>query len=536
MTPFGRDAAAAARAALEAAVPQHGPGLALGVLRDGAVTAALMAGRADVGNAIDVTPHTVFHIASLSKQFTAAAVTLLELDGRVDVDAPITAWIPELHRMDDVTVTDLLHHQSGIADQWELAVLSGRRYPSDVVTTADVLGVIARLPGPAWRPGTRTEYANSNFTLLSLIAERAAGMSFAAFCATRLWRPLGLEHTWVRDHAGLSVPAMARGYDQRPGVPVTFDEPGFAVPGASGLLTCLTDLLAWEASAMDPASPLAAMHARLLIPGRFRDGRPSDFARGLVHGNLAGHETVGHSGADGGFRAELLRVPATRLTVVALANGSAMHPARAAKRVVVALLGGGDVAAGAADRDATPAAATPAVPAIRARRAEDLAGTYVGRDHGVLLTLTADGETLRMHAWGGDMDLVPDGAGGHRSATLDAPIVLLGDRTTPDGLRIAWPDGGRDFQRHVPHPDAAAIADSAEGTYVSTVLQVVWELRAADGALVLSRPGGNERRVIVHDAHRLVSADLGWIGLVRDATGRVSGLDIGQGIVLNRYP
>ena len=138
------------------------PGCAVSVIRDGDVVYAKGHGSANLEYDVPITPSTVFHVASVSKQFTALAVQLLVTEAEVSWDDDIRTYVPELPDLGSkVTLRQLAHHTSGIRDQWSLLRLAGWRPEADVVTQDDVLGLLSRQRGLNFRPGTEYLYSNS---------------------------------------------------------------------------------------------------------------------------------------------------------------------------------------------------------------------------------------------------------------------------------------------------------------------------------------------------------------------------------------
>ena len=176
------------------------PGCALAVMKDGRVVYKRGYGMADLDHDVTITPATVFHVASISKQFTAAAILLLEQDGKLSVDDDVRKYIPELPDFGErITLRHLIHHTSGLRDQWDLLGLAGWRYSLDLITDDDVLAVMARQKDLNFKPGERHLYCNTGYTLLAQVVKRVSGQSFRAFTTARIFEPLGMKSTHFRD-------------------------------------------------------------------------------------------------------------------------------------------------------------------------------------------------------------------------------------------------------------------------------------------------------------------------------------------------
>ena len=188
------------------------PGCAVAVMKDGRIVHERGYGMADLDHDVKISPTTVFHVASMSKQFTAAAILMLAEDGKISLDDPVRKYVPELPDLGPITLRQLLHHTSGLRDQWELLGLAGWRYSLDLITDADILAVLSRQKALNFPPGSKHLYSNSGYTLLAQVVKRVSGQSFRAYTSTRLFSPLGMSQTFFRDDHAEIVKQAAYGY------------------------------------------------------------------------------------------------------------------------------------------------------------------------------------------------------------------------------------------------------------------------------------------------------------------------------------
>jgi len=176
------------------------PGCALGVYQDGQVIYKHGYGMANLNDDVPITPATVFHVASMSKQFTAASILLLAQQGKLSLDDDIHKYIPELPDFHEtITLRHLMHHTSGMRDQWALLELAGWRYSQDLITDDDVMSVLVHQKELNFKPGEQFLYSNTGFTLLAITVSRVSGMSFREFTTKNIFAPLGMTHTHFRD-------------------------------------------------------------------------------------------------------------------------------------------------------------------------------------------------------------------------------------------------------------------------------------------------------------------------------------------------
>src|SRR5262245_32446755 len=178
------------------------PGCAVGVLRDGQRLYSQGYGMADLEHGARITPTTVFHIASVSKQFTAFAIYLLAQEGKLALDDDVRKYLPELHDFGKtITIRHLIHHTSGLRDQWNLLAMAGWRL-DDVITEKDILRLVWRQRELNFAPGDKQLYSNTGYTLLGVIVKRVSGQSLREYTQEHIFKPLGMQHTHFHDEYG----------------------------------------------------------------------------------------------------------------------------------------------------------------------------------------------------------------------------------------------------------------------------------------------------------------------------------------------
>jgi CubicO group peptidase (beta-lactamase class C family) len=171
------------------------PGVSVAVIQHGKPVYEKGYGLANLEYDVAVTPQTIYHIASVSKQFTAMALVLLEEDGKLSLEDDLHKYLPELPDYGHpVTIRQLLQHTSGVRDQWQTLALAGWRL-DDVITQEQILRVLFRQKELNFVPGTRHLYSNGGYTLAAEIVTRVSGKPLPDFCRERIFDPLGMAHT-----------------------------------------------------------------------------------------------------------------------------------------------------------------------------------------------------------------------------------------------------------------------------------------------------------------------------------------------------
>ena len=200
-------------------------------------------GLANLEHHIPITPTTRFHVASVSKQITVLSLLLLAEQGKVDLDADVRTYLPDLvHWKETVTVRNLMNNTSGIRDQWELFCLRGIHY-TDTITMRDFEQTLRPQQTLNFQPGSRFLYSNSNFTMIAQIVHRISGMDLPDFAQQHIFTPLGMTHTSIRRGYWQMIPELALSYSDDGSGRFVPSALNFALWGATSMNTNVSDLM-----------------------------------------------------------------------------------------------------------------------------------------------------------------------------------------------------------------------------------------------------------------------------------------------------
>jgi CubicO group peptidase (beta-lactamase class C family) len=322
-----RETADAQIEALMRAYAGDAPGASLLVLHEGEAVVRRAYGCADLAHRVAASHATNYRLASLTKQFTAAAVLLLVEESRLRLDASIRAWLPSLPAVADrVTLRHLLTHTSGVLDYEDL-IPANRRNP---LHDADVLQLLEAQGRTYFPPGTSYRYSNSGYALLALAVAAAAGMDFATVLRMRIFAPLGMHHTVAHEEGVSTIAHRAFGYSERHGRWLRTDQNlTSAVLGDGGIYSSADDWEKWDAALSDDRL-LRPESLHLAFTAATATDDPSiDYGFGW---RITG-EHVWHSGESIGFRNAVVRFPERRLTVLVLTNRDEPGPYPIALRI-----------------------------------------------------------------------------------------------------------------------------------------------------------------------------------------------------------
>ncbi|MEP6907049.1 MAG: serine hydrolase domain-containing protein [Pseudoxanthomonas sp.] len=305
------------------------PGASLLVLKDGKAVVRRGYGRADLQRGTEAGPATTYRLASVTKQFTAAAVLLLAQDGKLTVDDPIKRWLPSLPKAaDGITLRHLLSHTAGMLDYEDLmaAPYEGQ------IRDAGVLALLEKEDRLYFTPGSTYRYSNSGYALLALVVERASGLSFADFLHTRIFQPLGMHDSLAYVAGGPDAPHRAWGYSQTcQGWERTDQNAYSAVLGDGGVYSSIDDLARWDAALYDDRLLNAASRALAFSHQVQVSNTPEATYYGF--GWRVADDRQWHSGESIGFRNTLVRWPKQHVTVILLSNRNDPTPYSTAEAI-----------------------------------------------------------------------------------------------------------------------------------------------------------------------------------------------------------
>jgi CubicO group peptidase (beta-lactamase class C family) len=302
----------------------HTPGCAVGVARDGKTLLARGYGMADLETGTPITAETIFESGSVAKQFTATAIVLLAMDGKLDLADPVRKYLPEFPQYDrPITIRHLLTHTSGLRDWSNLVAAAGWPRGTRASTQADLLDILYRQKTLNYPVGDYYSYTNSGFAVLMSLVERVSGKPFQEFTQERIFGPLGMTHTRWRDDFTRLVPGRAQAYGLARGGEWRLDMPFENVVGPGGLLTTVGDWLIWNDALT--RNTLRPGHADSLTRRmKLTSGREIQYALGLIVSTYRGVAEIGHSGSTGGYSTYLTRFPDRgNLSIAILCNSSA---------------------------------------------------------------------------------------------------------------------------------------------------------------------------------------------------------------------
>jgi CubicO group peptidase (beta-lactamase class C family) len=314
------------------------PGYAVGIVREGSLIYAKGFGYANLDHGIAITPATTFNVASLSKQFTAAAVALLILRGKVALQDEVRRHIAEFpQRFGPVRIEHLVYMTSGLPEYYRLQRPGGRDWQLDHFTIDDAISAVFAQRALEFKPGTEWAYSNTNYQLLARVVERASRQSLDEFLRREVFVPLEMHDTHVNDELSRVVPRRATGYNLRNGGGYQQEIRRSPHYGGSGVFSTVNDLAKWDRSLRDHRLAGPEFTRLMLSTRRFEHDKSND-AFGLVWGEIDGQRTLWYEGGDAGFSSYMVRLVDSDLSVIVLSNLGTGRAADRARTVLKVLM------------------------------------------------------------------------------------------------------------------------------------------------------------------------------------------------------
>ncbi len=301
------------------------PSASIAVVKDGKVAYVQAYGDARVEPKLPARTEMRYGVGSISKQFTAAAILLLQEQGKLKLDDPVGKWIPNLTRANEVTIRQILSHTSGYSDYWPQDYVMP--FIAKPTTVESILDRWARRPLD-FDPGTKWQYSNTNYTIAGVIVEKASGMPILQFLTKNIFKPLGM-HSVIDIDESHPTETDATGYLRYAlGPPRVAPLEGKGWMFAAGeLYMTPSDLAKWNISMMNQTVLKPQSYKEMETEVRLKNGQGTGYGLGVDVSYAGGHRVIEHSGEVSGFVAENIVLPDDKMAVTVLTNQDASSAA-----------------------------------------------------------------------------------------------------------------------------------------------------------------------------------------------------------------
>jgi CubicO group peptidase (beta-lactamase class C family) len=303
------------------------PGLGIGIVDDGKLVMAKNYGLANLDYRIPVSDSTVFAIASVSKEFTAYCILLLEKQGKLSLRDEIHKYLPQLPvYAAPIFISDLLHHTSGLRDYVELLALGGWG-SEDVMWLDALLSAVYRQKGLNFLPRTKYHYTNTNYLLLGEIIKKITGQSLAEYARANIFEPLHMDRTIFNESFRNTVPNLAISYRSAGNNNFRKASQLYAFTGPNGVYSTVSDLAKWITHIINLYRQNDPLYQKMIMLEKLPAGETNNYACGFFISNkYKDIPMLYHDGYDISFRAYMACFPSQGLGFVLLSNTDAVNP------------------------------------------------------------------------------------------------------------------------------------------------------------------------------------------------------------------
>jgi D-alanyl-D-alanine carboxypeptidase len=314
------------------------PSASVSVVQHGKLVYTQAYGKARLQPPEPATPDMRYSIGSISKQFTAAAILMLQQDGKLSLDDPVGKYVPGLTRGDEVTIRQILSHTSGYQDYWpEDYLMTPMVQPT---TVQHILDTWAKKPLD-FDPGTQWQYSNTNYVIAGVIVEKLAGEPIFEFLTQRVFQPLGMKSVWNSDEKQLIEPDATPYYRHALGSLRVAPKEGAGWMFAAGELSMTAhDLALWNESLIAQSLLKSESYKEMFTEVKLKNGKGTGYGLGVEVRDQNGHRVIEHSGEVSGFVSDNVVLPDAGAAVAVLTNQDAVGAASRIARLVAPLVAG----------------------------------------------------------------------------------------------------------------------------------------------------------------------------------------------------
>jgi len=518
------------------------PGCALGVFKKGRMLMAKGYGLSNLESKTRIDQNTVFNIASVSKQFTAACIFLLEMEGKLSLEDDVKKFLPDLPRygQDSIKVKHLVYHTSGLRSYLKLLHVKGIPWGNSL-DNAEVVQMLAKQRESNFKAGSAFSYSNSGYALLANIVEKASGISFASFVQQNIFEPLDMHHSFINDKDALTPSDVALSYSSHgDGYQIEAFENNRVV-GDGGVYTTIADFYKWSENFKTAKVGGPGFIAKMMTLGKLNDGRVTDYAGGLFLGdyqNIPGLFTIGHSGEWAGYRSLFFKFVAQDVAIVLLSNNANTNVWGLLNQLVPIVLGK-EWRMAQTTRTATEEVV--AIPESHANVTTSDRSRYIGHyfnpREGYTRRISLENDKLKyVRATGSETTLTPQGE--HRFIFQNAPQVQLEFQTeeNPEKLRLTIGNNAPIIlEKYVPmHYDTNGLR-RFEGNFYSEELDIYYTLKSDASQILIYLKDQELVRLDPVMENIFNAIHFGYLKFYRDPKNEVVGFTINDELIRNIY-
>lgn len=508
------------------------PGYAVGIVRNDSLIYAKGYGMANLEYGIPITPETIFHMASVSKQFTAYSIVLLAKQNKLRLDDDIhkyLSWFPDLK--EKITIRNLLNHTSGIRDQWQLLAISGTRL-DDVITQDHIIKILSNQQALNFKPGEKYSYSNSGFTMLAEIVKSVTGQTLRQFTDSAIFKPLGMNNTHFHDDYTEIVKGRSYSYDRIDSTHFSNSILSYSVAGATSLFTNIDDMSKWVMNFYDHKVGDEKDIEQLTQKGKLNNDKEINYALGINVDTYKGWRQFTHSGGDAGYRTYLVVFPDLKMGVTLFSNLGDAAPWD--KVYDIAKLFINDTSK---NKTETKKAGNDSSNAVLkdTMRFKNYEGNYISED-GVQFTFKMENQKIYWQPYGNNYLLTKDDKDTFSMFENSEVKFVFAKAGGYIIVKQYWPENKRELTKYV--IDTTQSDEQLRvytGTYYCPELDCKYGIVLKDHKLVLTNNKYNDSKLTLAGTEHLFS-DYWWMDhlmITRNGKKEITGFEVNSGRIMH---
>lgn len=508
------------------------PGAAVGIIQNGLLLYAKGYGKANLEHGIPNTDTTAFNIASNSKQFTAACITLLVLKESLSLTQTLDEFFPDFPSYSkDITIYHLLHHISGLRDFSQITYLSGKR-PDDYYNDRDIVKWIQSQRELNFPPGEQYLYSNSGYWLLGQIVEKVTGLPLAEFARQEIFIPLNMLNTQFHHNNATIIKQRASGYSRTRsgGYRHIYSTPEYT--GNAGVYTTVKDLIKWNQAFYDRKLLKDDFWNLMMSPGTLNNGEKIPYAHALIFDDYRGLKTIDHGGRAPGYQSNMIRFLDEDFTVILLANTSGIDAKRMCHAISDIFL------ADKLTNNSIMVNDSNQFVAISTKSLDQFSGSYWSLENSISRSITLIGDTLRYERGRGRTHaLLPLNESEFLMCDTPPDMKVVVRFFTDENIRkMAFIENGSEvdtWELYQPVSYSPKELATFIGKYYSTEIETYYELKMESEEQVFLYING-DRTVPLHPVMEdFFSSPIGVFRFSKNKAGQISGFRVSTPRVKN---
>lgn len=511
------------------------PGGVVAVIEDGTLVFSKAYGMAHLSHGIPYQVGTPSNIGSVSKQFTAMAILLLEQEGKLSLEDDVRKHIPELPDLGKVVkIKNLLNHTNGYREVFNLMPMTGWK-GEDVLLRQEVIEILKRQEELQAAPGEEYNYNNSAFIMLAEIVERISGQTFPEYMEDKVFGPLGMSSSVVRADPATIIPGASQGYQRDS---AGYKEAGdlYSAYGAGGIYTTAEDFAKWMDNFKNPVVGGQEVIKRLITVDTLNNGDTLSYALGIGVGDYKGLNTYSHGGADIAHRAFALYFPDINSGVIAWSNNANFASGGIAYQMADLFFKDAfepEEEAGGDAEEVAEASEESSEVTVPLDVLESYAGRYILSGMGIVMEFSVADGILKMNMEGQpEATLTPLADNEFKYEGAEATLEFLSDEQGKITGAVHY-QGGMEYKMEVMPPYEPTLEElmAYTGRYFSPELDVFYKLELQDSTLTLRIRNTNkiELSCIKEDVYKGDVFFIGEMAFQRDKGGQVTGFELSNG-------